>query len=81
MWEFVRGKWIYFRGSFRGSETIIWARLQMAVAAAWIAVSGTDWSVFVSDKKQLAYILMANAFITEMLRRHREDWHDDGGPK
>jgi hypothetical protein len=81
MWEFVRGKWVYFRGSFRGSETIIWARLQMALGAAWLALSQTDMSVFISDKKQLAYWFMGNAFITEMLRRHREDWHDDGDQK
>jgi len=81
MWDFVKGKYIWVVGSFHDSHVIVWSRLQMAAGAAWLAVSQTDMSVFISDKKQLAYWLMGNAFVTEALRRRKEDWHDDGEHK
>jgi len=81
MWEFVKGKWTYFRESFHGSHIIVFARVQALVGPAWLAVSQTDMSPFITDHKQMAYWLMANAFITESLRRYKEDWHGDEDKK
>lgn len=81
MWEFVKGKWVYFQGSFRGSETIMWARAQLMLGAGYTAMQAMDMSLFISDKHALQYYIFANAMITEMLRRHREDWHDEGDKK
>ena len=81
MWEFVKGKYVYARDSFHGSHVIVWSRFNGMFGAAWLAISQTDMSVFISDHKQLAYWAMANSFITESLRQYKEQWHDDGDKK
>lgn len=71
MWEFVKAKWTYFIGSFHNNETIIWNRFQMALGAAWIAVtSNTDQlAKIIENPKYLGYALMAIAAVGEYLRR------------
>lgn len=71
MWEFIKGRWIYFHATFHGSDTIVWARAQFLFLAAstYTATQGVDMSVFISDKHQLQIYIFANALITEMLRR------------
>lgn len=76
MWEFVKGKWYYFHSSFHGSDTLVWARAQLMLGAAYTAMQSMDMSLFISDRHALQYYIFANAMITELLRRRGEDWHD-----
>lgn len=69
MWNFVRDKCIYAYFSFHNNETIIWARIQVALGAAWLALSGTDLSVFIENPKILGGWMFLNGFISEYLRR------------
>jgi hypothetical protein len=78
MWNFLRDKCIWFYTTFHNNETIVWARLQMALGAAWLAVSNSDLSVFINNPKVLGYWLIANSFISEYLRRRGADFsHND----
>lgn len=63
-----------FIGTFRSNETIIWARIQMVVGAAWAVLSVTDMAQFHFDPKYVAYWVVFNGFVTELIRRHREEW-------
>lgn len=63
-----------FHASFHDSEVIAWARIQLIIGAAFVALQSVDMSVFISDKHLLMGYIFANAFITEGLRRSREDW-------
>jgi hypothetical protein len=69
MWNFVRDKciWVYF--SFHNNETIIWARIQILLGSAWLALSNSDLSVFIENPKILGYWMFLNGFVSEYLRR------------
>ena len=69
--------WAKFVQSFHDSEVIWWARIQMAVGAAWVALSQTDLSPLLSGK-YLTYWLILNGFITEYLRRRRAEYDEQG---
>ena len=74
MWQFARDKTLYTVATFRGSETIIWARLQVALGAAWMALSAADLTPVIVNPKYVAYWTIFNGFVSEMLRRSREEW-------
>ena len=63
---------------FHDSEVILWARIQAAAGVlalvgsiAFEVVSHTDLSVFISNPKTLALVVMGNGFLTEYLRKRR----------
>jgi len=74
MWEFVKAKVTYVKGTFHNNETIIWARLQVAGGAAWVAFSGSDLSKIIENPKYLGLTMLAIGFITEYLRRRNADF-------
>ena len=55
---------------FWRSETILWARLQVAFGIVWGVVSLADLSP-VLDSKWLMYWLIFNGIVSEALRRYR----------
>lgn len=63
-----------FVATFHGNETIVWARLQVALGAAWLAISGADLSPIIVNPKWIAYWTIFNGFVSEMLRRARADF-------
>ncbi len=69
MWEHTKAYYQRFHDSFHGSDTIVWARAQILLGAAYTALQGVDISAFVTDRHLLQYYIFANALITEMLRR------------
>lgn len=62
--------WDKIKAWFRDSETIFWARLQMAAGTIWTVLVATDLSP-VLDAKYLTYWLIASGVITELARRSR----------
>lgn len=75
MLEHTRNAWWKFHDSFHGSDTIVWARLQLLLGAIYTGMQSVDMTVFISDRHMLQYYIFANALITEMLRRrHEEDF-------
>lgn len=65
--------WQRTRAFFKDSETIFWARLQMAVAAIVAVVATIDPSLFASyvPAEYLPIYLFVSGVITEMARRSR----------
>lgn len=59
----------------RYSETIFWARLQMLIGAAAVAVTYVDPAVFqpVLGAQWFPWFLVANGLATEYLRRRRDE--------
>lgn len=53
---------------FKNSETIFWARAQLAVGAVWTALSATDLAPLL-NAKWLTYWLIFSGALTEYLRR------------
>lgn len=70
----VKQWWDSFLASFKGSETIIWARTQYLFGILLTAVSSIDFSQFITDRHLLVAYMFINAVITEAARRNREDW-------
>jgi hypothetical protein len=59
------------------SETILWARIQVAFGAAfgiflvvWSVLSSTDVSPLLKDPRWIAVWAIVNGVVTELLRRH-----------
>lgn len=63
-----------FIATFRANETIIWARIQSVVGAVWVVLSATDLTQFHLNATYVAYWVVFNGIVTELIRRHREDW-------
>jgi len=74
MWEFIRNKTVWVYGTFHNNETILWGRFQVALGAAWVAITQSDLSKIIENPKYLGYALMAIGFITECLRRRNADF-------
>jgi hypothetical protein len=72
--------WDKFKKTFADSEVIWWARIQVAVGAAWYALSQTDLSPLLNGK-YLTWWLILNGFVTEVLRRRRAEYDKDGNIK
>lgn len=83
MWNFVRDKCIWVYGTFHNNETIFWARFQVAIGAAWMALSAADLTPIIVNPKYIAYWTIFNGFVSEMLRRSRAefDHRDDKDTK
>ncbi len=64
--------WDKIKAFFLNSETIFWARAQIAVGALWTVLSVTDLAPLLNPK-WLTYWLILNGFITEYLRRRNAD--------
>lgn len=75
MWQFVKREFTYLHGTFHDSETILWSRIQMGLGAAWLSISQSDLSQIITNPKWFGYWVIFNAFVTEMLRRSREDFN------
>lgn len=65
-----------FLASFHDSEVILWARSQYLMLAIYTAMQSVDMSSIISDRHLLQGYIFANALVTELLRRNREDWKD-----
>lgn len=65
-WEFI--------ATFRANETIVWARIQAVVGAVWTVLSVTDLTQFHINPTYVAYWMVFNGIVTELIRRHREEW-------
>jgi hypothetical protein len=63
-----------FIRTFHSNETIIWARIQVMLGAAWLAVSAADLTPIIVNPKYVAYWTIVNGFISEMLRRSRAEF-------
>lgn len=66
--------WDKFLASFKGSETIIWARIQYVFGVMLVAVNSVDFSAIITDRHLLVAYMFVNALVTEAMRRNREDW-------
>lgn len=76
--------WAKFKASFRSSETILWSRLQVAAGVIGgvllvilQAVLQVDLAPLFTDPRYLVAWLVVSGLLTELLRRHREDWGKD----
>jgi hypothetical protein len=83
MWEFIKRELGYLHSTFRDSETILWARCQVILGAAWFGLSQADLAPILNNPKYLSFWMIFNGAVSEMLRRSREDWGDakDGDKK
>ena len=77
MIQFLRNRTSEFHATFHDSEVLLWARSQYLMLALYQGLQAIDISVFISDRHILQGYIFANAVITEMLRRSREDWKHD----
>lgn len=60
--------WDKIKAFFKRSETIFFARLQVAIGIIWAVLSATDLSP-VLHGRALTYWLIASGLVTEYLRR------------
>lgn len=74
IWQKIKDEFGYLVSTFRSNETIIWARIQSVVGAVWAVVSVTDLTQFHLNATYVAYWMVFNGVVTELIRRHREDW-------
>lgn len=78
MWEFIKEKGSWVVSTFHANETIVWSRLQILLGSAWFALSSADLTPLHIDPKYMMGWMMFNGFVSEMLRRNREEFKDDG---
>jgi len=83
MWNLLRDKSVWVYGTFHNNETILYARVKGMLGCLWFALAGTDLSAIINNPKYLAYWLMFDSFVSEMLRRSRAEFnhsddHDEG---
>ncbi len=67
--------WNRIKALFSGSETIFWARLQMALGALAAAVTFFDPQLLapILPGEWLPWAIVANGIATEYLRRRRDE--------
>ncbi len=70
--------WKKFTDSFHGSETIILARVNLALGSIYAGVQFLDLTAFNIDKKWVVVWAVANGALGEFLRRRRAEYDDDG---
>jgi hypothetical protein len=78
MLAFITEKGAWLLSTFHGNETLVWARLQVALGAAWMSLSAADLTPLHIEPKYMMGWMMFNGFVSEMLRRNREEFKDDG---
>lgn len=78
MYSFLRDKIVAFWSTMHGSETIIWARLQVALGSLYAGAQLFDVSQFDIDKKWVMAWIVGNGVLSEYLRRRKAEYHDDG---
>ena len=71
----------WLRDTTLTSGTIIWQRLQYPLAAAYFAAAAFDVSPFLKDPRAIFVWVVGNAFISELIRRHRAEYDEDGKMK
>lgn len=67
--------WERIKSFFRGSETLAWARLQVAIGSVAGVVTYVDPSLLagVLPAEWFPWVLLLNGLATEYLRRRRAD--------
>lgn len=81
MLAWIKNEWDYLYGTFHGSETILWSRLNIAIGSAWVALQGSDLSPVISNPKYIAYWVIFSNFINELFRRRHAEYDDHGNMK
>lgn len=81
MWNYLKAKYEYIRGTFHDSEVIAWSRLQVLLGTVWVALQGVDVSPLISDPHYLVYYIIGSNLVNEFLRRRRADYDDTGAIK
>lgn len=79
--NWLRQELTYLHGTFHNSETILWARINMVVGAAFAAAQATDLSPIFNNPKVLSAWLIFSNFMTEMARRRNAEFDDHGNMK
>lgn len=84
MWVFIKEKFWYLYGTFHGSESILWNRLNILLGSVWVSLQGVDISVmhvFHDHPEYLVYWIIFSNFVNETARRHRAEFTPDGSIK
>lgn len=63
--------WNAIKRFFLDSETIFWARLQLAIGAAWEVLIQTDMTTVIPPD-WMPWWLMISGIVTEFMRRRRD---------
>lgn len=77
----IKREWTYLHGTFHDSETILWARVQVILGAVWLGLSQADMAPIINNPKYLSFWMIFNGAVSELLRRSREEFRDDGDRK
>jgi hypothetical protein len=78
MLQWIKNEWSYLYGTFHGSETILWARLNVALGSAWAALQVADLSPVFNNPRLLTYWIIFSNFVNEFARRNRAEYNPDG---
>lgn len=65
--------WDKIKAWFKRSETIFFARVQVAIGALWSVLIATDLSPLLTNPKIMSGWLIFSGFITEYARRRNAD--------
>lgn len=69
MYQTIKVNAIKFHQSFRSSATIVFARLQILLAALWTVLIATDLAPIIQNPKYVTAWLILSGLITEYCRR------------
>jgi hypothetical protein len=69
MYQTVKTNFLRFHNSFRSSATIVFARVQMLLAAVWSVLIMTDLAPVIQNPKYVTAWLVFSGVITEYCRR------------
>lgn len=69
MYQTIKTNALAFHNSFRSSATIVFARLQLLLAAAWSVLIMTDLAPVIQNPKYVTAWLIFSGVVTEYCRR------------
>lgn len=69
MYQTIKTNAIAFHNSFRSSATIVFARVQLLLAAAWSVLIATDLAPVINNPKYVTAWLVFSGVVTEYCRR------------
>lgn len=78
MIQWFRDTYNYLYSTFHGSETILWARLNMALGSAWFACQAADFGPIFNNPKYLTMWIIFSNFVNEMARRRNAQFDEAG---
>jgi hypothetical protein len=81
MWQQVKDKYWYVHSTFHDSSVIVFARVNVALGTAWVALQGVDVSPVLKDPKWMVYYVIFSNVVNELLRRSGATYDKDGGLK